>query len=140
MLNWKLSRRGKCKRTFWTDTHFGFLVFFYVHNSLLFQNLYLLFIKKCNIKFLLRLSKNTFRRKIYKKYPTSFSKLLGVSWLDYLWKITKNSSSEYTFLYEEKLPYKTRFSNRKLLHKKHQKQKWITVQKVLLHLSLLEFS
>ena len=42
--------------------------------------------------------------------------------------------------YKESLPYKLRFSNRKLLHKKHQKQKWISVQKVLLHLSLLDFS
>ena len=57
-------------------------------------------------------------------------------WVPFI-KITRNSSNEYTFFYNENLPYKSRFSNRKLLHKK---QKWISVHKVLLHLSLLEFS
>ena len=49
--------------------------------------------------------------------------------------MTRNSFNEYTFFYKENLPYKSRFSN-----KKHQKQIWMSVQKALLHLSLLEFS
>ena len=41
--------------------------------------------------------------------------------------------------YKENLPYKSRFSNRKLLHDKTFKKDEISVQEVLLHLSLLEF-
>ena len=55
--------------------------------------------------------------------------------------MTKNSSYEYSFfLYKENLPYQSRFSNCRLLHKKHQKQKWLSVQKVLLHLTQFEFN
>ena len=43
----------------------------------------------------INVSKNTFRRKIYEKYPTSFSKLMGVPKVNYLQKITRNSSNEY---------------------------------------------
>ena len=41
-------------------------------------------------------------------------------------------------IYNENLPHKTRFTNYKLLHDKAS-QKIISVQEVLLHLSLLEF-
>ena len=56
----------------------------------------------------------------------------------YLRKMIRNSSNEYTFFYKENLTYRSRFSNRKLLHDKTSK-KIISVEKVLLHLSLLEF-
>ena len=84
----------------------------------------------CSIK----VSKNTFIRKNYKSYPTSFlSKLFAQKYLEIALMSTH-------IFYKENLPYKSRFSNRKLLHKKHPKQKWISVQKVLIHLSLLEHS
>ena len=87
----------------------------------------------CSIK----VSKNTLRRKIYKRYQISSLKLMNK--VNYYRKMTIYSSDEYTFFYKENSPYKSRFSNRKLLHKKNIK-KFISVQKVLLHLSLLEFS
>ena len=43
----------------------------------------------CSIK----VSKNTFRRNFFKNYPTSFSKLMEVSLLNYLRKMTRNSSN-----------------------------------------------
>ena len=52
--------------------------------------------------------------------------------------MTRNCSNEYTYFLKENLTYKSRFSNRKLLHDKTSKKRSISVQK-LLHLSLLEF-
>ena len=72
---------------------------------------------------LIKVSKNTSRRKIYKRLPTSFLKFIGVPSVNYLRKMTRISSNEYTFFYKENLSYKSRFSNRKLLHKKTLKTK-----------------
>ena len=73
--------------------------------------------KKVNSKFLImcliKISKNTFRRKIYKKVPNLIFKING----DLLSKLFAKN----VFFYKENLPYESRFSNRKLLvlHKKH---------------------
>ena len=40
---------------------------------------------------------------------------MGVPSVNYLRKMTRNSSNEYTFFYKENLRYKSRFSNRKLM-------------------------
>ena len=36
--------------------------------------------------------------------------------------MTKKSFYEYTYFYEENLPYKSRFSNRRILHDKNSKK------------------
>ena len=65
---------------------------------------------------------------------------MGVSEVNYLQKKLEIALMSTIFFYNDNLPYKSRFSNGKLLQQqKHQKQKLISVQKVLLHLSLLEF-
>ena len=45
---------------------------------------------------LIKVSKILFEEKIYKRYPTSFSKLMGVSKVNYLPKNTRNSSNKCT--------------------------------------------
>ena len=52
-------------------------------------------------------------------------------------KLLETALMSTYFFYKENLPHKSRFSNCKILH---QKQKLISVWKVLLHLSFLELS
>ena len=48
---------------------------------------------------------------------------MGVPSVNYLLKMTINSYNEYTFFYKENLPYRSRFWDRKQLHKKTSKTK-----------------
>ena len=73
---------------------------------------------------------------MYKKYQTLFSKLMKEN---YLRKITRNSSIESTFFYKENLPYKSRFSNRKILHDKTSKKMNICSEGPFTPFPLLEF-
>ena len=47
---------------------------------------------------------------------------MGVPFVNYLQKMTRNSSNKYTFIYKENLPFKSRFSNRNVLHDKTSKK------------------